>query len=213
MGWPTLEVGLIYSLTELFKLRQWPHTLGVETALLPRGLGPKGGILSWPWHPINPVPLCPITSTCLPPVLLYVALFPNCPYSLRITTNRWALRLVRLPLQLLNMFPFTIPVTLCSCPVVLTNTIRLGELATSITELTHCAAWTALVIGLPDPPSIAPYILQQYINLCTPSVVPSVQISNKILPLPYLCPILCSTLICTCPKSSVMDRITLDTLS
>ena len=58
------------------------------------------------------------------------------------------------------MFPFTIPVTLCSRPIVLTNTIRLGELATSITELTHRAARTVLVVDLPDPPSIAPYILQ-----------------------------------------------------
>ena len=30
----------------------------------------------------------------------------------------------------------------------------------SITELTHRAAPTVLVIGLPDPPSIALYILQ-----------------------------------------------------
>ena len=118
------------------------------------------GIVSWPWHPINPVPLCPIMSTCLPPILLYVALFPDCPYSLRIATNQWALCLVRLPLQLLNMFPFTILVTLCSRPVILTNTICLGELATSITELTHCAVQTALIVGLPDPLSIALYILQ-----------------------------------------------------
>ena len=116
--------------------------------------------LSRLWHPINPVPLCPIVSTHLLPILLYVALFPDCPYSLHIATNWWALCPVRLPLWLLNMFPFAIPVTLCSCPVILTNTICLGESAMSITELTHCAAWTALVIGLPDPPSIAPYMLQ-----------------------------------------------------
>ena len=116
--------------------------------------------LSWPWYPINPVPLCLITSMHLPPVLLYVALFPDCPYSLCITTNRWVLCLVRLPLWLLNMFPFTIPVTLCSCPIILTNMIRLGESAMSITELTHHTARTALVIGLPDPLSITLYILQ-----------------------------------------------------
>ena len=160
MGWPTLKVGLIYSLTELFELRQCLHTLSVETTLSPHGLSPKGGILSWLWHPINPVPLCLITSMHLQPVLLYVALFPNCPYSLRIATNQWALCLVRLPLQLLNMFPFTILLTLCSHPVILTNTICLGELATSITELTHCAVQTALIVGLPDPLSIALYILQ-----------------------------------------------------
>ena len=38
----------INSLTEPFELRQWPHTLGVETALSPQGLGPKRGILSQP---------------------------------------------------------------------------------------------------------------------------------------------------------------------
>ena len=37
--------------------------------------------------------------------------------------------------------------------------IHLRELATNITELTHCAAQTVLVVGLPNPPSIAPYIL------------------------------------------------------
>ena len=160
MGWPTPKVKLIYLLTKLFELRQWPHTLGVETTLSPRGLAPKGGILSWPWHPINPVPLCPITSTCLLPILLYVALFPDCLYSLCIATDRWALCPVCLPLWLLNMFLFTILVTLCSCPVILTNTICLGESAMSITKLTHCAVRTVLVISLPDPPSITPYILQ-----------------------------------------------------
>ena len=76
--------------------------------------------------------------------------------------------------------------------------ICLGESATSITELTHCAARTALLVSLLDPPSITLYILQQYINLCTPSVVTSVQILNKILPLSYLCPILCfNPLLCS----------------
>ena len=54
MDWLTLKVRLIYLLTELFELRQWLHTLSVETALTSHGLGPKRGILSWPWHQINP---------------------------------------------------------------------------------------------------------------------------------------------------------------
>ena len=58
------------------------------------------------------------------------------------------------------MFLFTIPVTLCSRPIILTNTIHLGELAMNITGLTHRAVQAALVVGLPDSPSIAPYILQ-----------------------------------------------------
>ena len=120
----------------------------------------QGWSLSWPWHLINPVPLCPITSTRLPPILLYVALFPNCPYWLHIATDQWALCLVCLPLRLLNMFLFTIPVTLCSHPIILTNMILLRELAMSITDLTHHAARTALIIGLPDPLSITLYILQ-----------------------------------------------------
>ena len=131
MGWPTLKVKLIYSLTELFELRQWPHTLSVETALSPRGLSPKRGILSRPWHLINPVPLCPIATMRLPPVPLYVPTFSDYLYSPCITTNQWALCLVRLPIRLLNMFLFTTPVTLCSCPVRLTNMIHLGELATT----------------------------------------------------------------------------------
>ena len=116
--------------------------------------------VSRPWHPINPVPLHPIASTCLPPIPLYVPMFSDYLYSPCIATDWWALCPVRLPIQLLNMFPFTIPVTLCSRPVILTNTIRLRESAMNITGLTHCAAQAALVIGLPDPPSIAPYILQ-----------------------------------------------------
>ena len=116
--------------------------------------------LSQPWHPINPVPLCPIVSTHLPPVPLYVPMFSDYLYSPCIATNRWALCPVHLPIWLLNMFLFTIPVTLCSRPVILTNMIRLGELATNITELTHRAVRAVLVVSLPDPPSIAPYILQ-----------------------------------------------------
>ena len=118
------------------------------------------GSVSRPWQPINPVPLCPIASTRLPPVPLYVPTFPDCLYFLCITTDRWALCPVRLPIRLLNMFPFTIPVTLCSRPIILTNTIRLRESATNITGLTHRAARAALVVGLPDSPSITPYILQ-----------------------------------------------------
>ena len=38
----------INSLTKLFELRQWLHTLSVETALSPCGLIPKRGILSRP---------------------------------------------------------------------------------------------------------------------------------------------------------------------
>ena len=150
----------INPLTELFKLRQWPHTLGVETALSPHGLGPKKRILSWLWHPINPSPLCPITSMHLLPVLLYVALFPDYLYSIYITTDWWVLCLVHLSIRLLNVFPFMIPVTYHSHPNILTNMICLGELATNITKLTHCTVWTVLIVGLPDPPSIAPYILQ-----------------------------------------------------
>ena len=116
--------------------------------------------LSRLWHPINPVPLHPIASTCLPPIPLYVPMVPNYLYSLCITTDWWALCLVHLPLWLLNMFPFTIPVTLCSCPIVLTNTICLGESAMNITKLTHSTARTTLIDGLPNSPSIAPYILQ-----------------------------------------------------
>ena len=116
--------------------------------------------VSWPWHLIHPSPLCLITSMRLLPVILYVAMFPDYLYSLCIVTNRWALCLVCLPIQLLNVFPFTILVTYHSRPDILTNTICLGELATSITKLTHCAARTVLIIGLPDPLSIAPYILQ-----------------------------------------------------
>ena len=117
-------------------------------------------LLSWPWHLINPVPLRPIASMRLPPVPLYVPTFPNCLYFLCIATDRWVLCSVCRPIQLLNVFLFMIPVTLCSHPVILTNMIRLGESATNITELTHCTAWDALVVGLPDYPSIAPYILQ-----------------------------------------------------
>ena len=64
-----------------------------------------------------------------------------------------------------------IPVTYCSHPDILTNMIHHGELATNITKLTHHAARTALVVGLPNSPTIALYILQWYINLCTLSVV------------------------------------------
>ena len=117
-------------------------------------------MVSRPWHPINPAPLHPITSTRLPPIPLYVPTFPNCLYFPCIATDRWALCPVRLPIRLLNMFPFTIPVTLCSRPVIPTNTICLGESATNITGLNHHAVWAALVVGLPDSPSIAPYILQ-----------------------------------------------------
>ena len=116
-------------------------------------------ILSRLWHPINPSPVCLIASTHLPPVLLYVAMFPDYPYSLCIATDRWAPCLIRLSIQLLNVFPFTIPVTYCSRPVILINTIHLRESATNITELTHHTARTVLVVSLPDPPSIAPYIL------------------------------------------------------
>ena len=96
----------------------------------------------------------------LPPIPLYVPMFPNCLYFLCITTDRWVLCLVCLSIWLLNVFLFTIPVTNCSRPVILTNTVRLGESAMNITELTHSAARTALVDGLPDSPSIALYILQ-----------------------------------------------------
>ena len=116
--------------------------------------------LSRPWHPINPVPLCPIVSTRLLPVPLYVPMVPDYLYSLCITTDQWALCPVRLSIWLLNVFPFTIPVTNCSCPIIFTNMIHLGESAMNITKLTHSAAWTALVDGLPDSSSIAPYILQ-----------------------------------------------------
>ena len=51
-------------------------------------------------------------------------------------------------------------VTNCSRPVILTNKICLRELAMNITELTHSAAQTVLVDGLPDSLSIALYILQ-----------------------------------------------------
>ena len=59
------------------------------------------------------------------------------------------------------MFLFMIPVTLCSRPVILTNTIRLGESVTYITRLTHHAVRlrSPLFVGIPDPPSIALYIL------------------------------------------------------
>ena len=161
MGWPTLKVRLIYLLTKLFELRQWPHALSVETALSPRGLGPKRGILSRLWHLINPVPLRPIASTCLPPVPLYVPMVPNYLYSLCITTDQWALcQVCLLFIQLLNVFLFMIPVTNCSHPVILTNTIHLGESAMNITKLTHSTARTALIDGLPNSPSIAPYMLQ-----------------------------------------------------
>ena len=118
------------------------------------------GFLSRPWHLINPVPLHPIASTPLPPIPPYVPTFSDYLYSLCIATDRWALCLVCLPIWLLNMFLFTIPVTLCSHPIILTNTIHLGESAMNITRLTHHAAWAVLVVGLPDPPSITPYILQ-----------------------------------------------------
>ena len=117
-------------------------------------------LLSQPWHPINPVPLHPIASMHLPPVPLYVPTFSDYLYSPCIATDQWALCPVRLPIQLLNMFLFTIPVTLCSRPIILTNTIHLRESATNITGLTHRAVWAALVVGLPDSPSIALYILQ-----------------------------------------------------
>ena len=107
------------------------------------------------------------------------------------------------------------PVILCSHPILLTNTICLGELVTYITGLTHRAVRlrSPLFVGIPDPLSIAPYILLSYINLRTPSVVASVQILNKILHSSYLCPILRSTLVCTCTKSSDLDRIISDSLS
>ena len=71
--------------------------------------------VSWPWCPINPVPLCPIASMHLPPVPLYVPTFSDYLYSPYIATDRWALCLVHLLIQSLNMFPFMIPVILCSC--------------------------------------------------------------------------------------------------
>ena len=52
-------------------------------------------------------------------------------------------------------------VTYRSRPVILTNTLHLGESpAMSITELTHHAVQTVLVVGLPNPLSITLYILQ-----------------------------------------------------
>ena len=161
MGWPTPKVRLIYLLTELFELRQWPHALGVETALLSRGLSPKRGILSWPWHPINPVPLHSIMSMHLLPIPLHVPTFPNDPYSPCIATHWWALCPSCLSIRLPNMFPFMIPVILCFCPIILTNTICLRELVTYTTGLTHCTAWlhSPLFVGIPDPLSITPYIL------------------------------------------------------
>ena len=161
MGWPTPKVRLIYSLTELFKLRQWLHALGVETALSPRGLSPKRGILSRPWHPINPGPLRLIASMRLLPVPLYVPTFPNYLYSPCIATDRWALCPFCLSVQLPNMFPFMIPVTLCSCSIILTNMICLGKSVTYITGLTHRTArlHLPLFVSIPNPPSITPYIL------------------------------------------------------
>ena len=116
--------------------------------------------LSRLWHPINPVPLHPIAFMHLLPVPLYVSMVPNYLYSLCITTDRWALCPVCLSIRLLNVFLFTIPVTNCSRPVILTNTIHLRESATNITELIHSAARTVLIDGLPNSLSITPYILQ-----------------------------------------------------
>ena len=98
---------------------------------------------------------------CLPPIPLYVPTFPDYLYSPCITTDRWALCPFHLSVRLPNMFPFMIPVTLCSHPIILTNTIRLEESVTYITGLTHLAVQlrSPLFISIPDPPSIAPYIL------------------------------------------------------
>ena len=62
--------------------------------------------LSWPWHLINPVPLRPIMTTCLPPIPLYVPMFPDCLYSSCIATNQWAPCPFCLSIQLPNMFIF-----------------------------------------------------------------------------------------------------------
>ena len=118
------------------------------------------GFLSRPWHLINPVPLHLIVSTCLLPIPLYVAPFPDYLYSPCIATNRWALCPVHLPIWLCNVFPFMIPVTYHSCPNILTNTVHLRESATNITKLTHCTVRTVLIISLSDPLSITPYISQ-----------------------------------------------------
>ena len=110
--------------------------------------------LSQPWHPINPVPLHPITSTRLLPIPLYVPMFPDYLYPSCIATDRWALCLFHLSVRLPNMFPFTILVTFCSRPVILTNMIRLGELVTYITGLTHRTAQLCLplFVSIPNPP-------------------------------------------------------------
>ena len=130
------------------------------SSVLPQVLVTKSSVIvSWPWHPINPSPLCPITSMCLLPILLYAPMFPDYLYSLCITTNWWALCLFCLSIQLPDMFPFMIPVTYCSRPVILTNMICLGESVMNITKLTHRTAQTVLIVSLPNPPSITPNIL------------------------------------------------------
>ena len=153
-----------HSVNSAFKTTQSGRLSGSQTCQLVRLLASQAIIhvryVSRPWHPINPVPLHLIASTRLPPIPLYVPTFSDYLYSPCIATDRWVLCLVCLPIRLLNMFPFMILVTLCSHPVILTNMIRLGESATNITGLTHRAAQAALVVGLPDSPSIAPYILQ-----------------------------------------------------
>ena len=153
--WPDIALSCFIPQTKCVGESHYPHFRQLD-----RYGKTKSTRLSRLWHPINPVPLRPIVSTRLPPVPLYVPTFPDCLYFLCIATDRWALCPVRLPIQLLNMFPFMIPVTLCSRPVILTNTIHLGESATNITGLTHRTAQAALVVGLPDSPSIALYILQ-----------------------------------------------------
>ena len=65
------------------------------------------------------------------------------------------------PYDYLTCFCLQSPVILCSCPVLFTNTIHLRESVTYITGLTHHTAQLCLplFIGIPDPPSITPYIL------------------------------------------------------
>ena len=105
-----------------------------------------------PWHLINPkLPFCLIMSMHLLPVPLYVPMFPDWLYSPCIVTDQWVLCPFCLSIQLSNMFPFTIPVTYCSHPNILINMICLGDSVTYITELTHHAVQTVLIIAHQHP--------------------------------------------------------------